>query len=145
MPLWGGEMGGRWAWRRHTLELFVEAAATCDAEGADKLFEVDRPVLVFVKNVEDIVCELAGVTERKELLVYATEFGPVEVAGWTVLEEALVPRGRSERTGAASGDAGTIAVVLACRLGTDERGRIGGGGLTVGVLLEICKLVWGEL
>lgn len=94
--------GVRWStmdMRGHTLELFVQTAAACDAECADELFKVDCPVLVFVKDVEDIVCELAGVTERKELLVYVTEFGAVELAGWTVLEEALVPRGRSEQSG----------------------------------------------
>ena len=87
---------GRLGQRGHTLELFVQAAATCDAESADELFKVDRPVLVFIEDVEDIVCELARVTEGEELLVYMTEFGPVELAGWTVLEEALVPRARSD-------------------------------------------------
>lgn len=95
MPLWGVRWG-MMGMKGHTLELFVQAAATGDAESADELFKVDCPVLILIKDIEDIVCKLAGVTERKELLVYATEFGAVELAGWTVLEEALVPRERSE-------------------------------------------------
>jgi len=89
--------------RGHTLELLVQVAAACDAECADELFKVDRAVLVLVEDVEYIVCELAGVTEREELLVYAAEFGPVELAGWTVPKEALVPGARSAIVGAESG------------------------------------------
>ena len=110
-----GVRWGRWGWRGHTLELLVQATATCYAEGADELFKVDRTVLVFVKDVEYIVCELAGVAEGEELLVYATELGPVEVARWTVPEESLVPGAGSERDGSER-DESTIAVVLACRL-----------------------------
>jgi hypothetical protein len=66
-------------------------AARGDAERADKLFEVDRAVLVRVEHVEDIVCKLPRIAKGKELLVYPTELGLVELAGRTVLAEALVP------------------------------------------------------
>lgn len=131
--------------RGHTLELLVQVAAACDAEGTDELFKVDRAVLVFVEDVEYIVCELAGVTEREELLVYAAELGPVELAGWTVSEEALVP-GHGQRSLVRRAGHATIAVVLSCRLGCVrfDGGWIGWDGLTVGVLLQICELVWGQ-
>jgi len=73
------------------LELLVQSSAACDAEGADEFLKVDCAVLVLVEDVENIVCELARVTEREELLVYVTKLGPVEVARRTVLEESLVP------------------------------------------------------
>ena len=95
----------QWTMRRmrHTFELFVQASATRYAEGADELLKVDRTVLVLVKDVEYIVCELAGVTKGEELLVYATELGSVEVARRTIPEEALVPRAASERCGGERG------------------------------------------
>lgn len=102
MPLWRMRWG-RSGRRGHTLELLVQTAATRDAEGADELLKVDRAVLVFIKDVEHIVCELAGITEREELLVYATELGPVELSGRTVLEEALVPGRVRDRWDGAKG------------------------------------------
>jgi len=84
------------------LELFVQAATTGYTEGADEFLKVDRTVLVFVKDVEYIVCELARVAKREELLVYATKFGPIEVARWTVPEESLVPRAGLEKGWAGS-------------------------------------------
>ena len=67
-----------------TFELFVELASRGDGKGADELLKVDCAVAVFVKYVEDIVCELGGITKGEELLVDAAEFLLVELAIGTV-------------------------------------------------------------
>ena len=69
---------------RRTFELFVELAAGGDGEGTDKLLEIDCAIAVVVKDVEDIVCELARIAKREELLVDTAEFLLVERATWTV-------------------------------------------------------------
>jgi hypothetical protein len=105
-------------------------AAACHAECTDELFKVDRAVLVRVEHVENIVCELAGIAKGKELLVYPTEFGLVELTGRTVLAETLVP-------------------LLQLLLVDCERSaggtRVGESGRTVSVLLEICELLGRQL
>ena len=79
------------------VELVLHFPSTCHAERADELLKVDLAALVGVKDVEDVVCELAGVAEGEELLVYPAELGLVEVARGAVLLEALVPgRRRSD-------------------------------------------------
>jgi hypothetical protein len=69
---------------RRTFELFVELTPRGDGEGTDKLFEIDCAVAVVVKDVEDIVCELARIAKGEELLVDTAEFFLVECATWTV-------------------------------------------------------------
>lgn len=54
-------------------------------------------ILVLVEYVEDIISEFRGIPKGKELLVYPAEFFLVELAGGTVLAEALVPRWSGER------------------------------------------------
>ncbi len=67
----------RWHARAgRTFELLLKFSAAGDAERADELLEVDLAALVGVKDVEDVVCELAGVAEREELLVYPAETRP---------------------------------------------------------------------
>ena len=72
-----GDQYGKCKRTGRTFEFFIQLASACDAEGADKLFEIDGPILVLVKNIEDVVGKLGRVTKRKELLVYSTELGPV--------------------------------------------------------------------
>jgi hypothetical protein len=74
-----------------TLELLIELASRGDGEGADKLLKVDCAIAVFVKDVEDVFCKLTWIAKWEELLVDAPEFLLVELATWTVPEEALVP------------------------------------------------------
>ena len=77
--------------RDRTFELLVQSATRSDAQSTNKLFEVDCAVLVLVEDVEYIVGEFAGVTKREKLFIYPAELVLVELAGGTVLEEALVP------------------------------------------------------
>lgn len=72
-------------------QLFVQSAPAGDAQGADELLKVDGPVLVFVKDVEYVLCERRRVAEREELLVDARELGLVKHTRGAVLQEALVP------------------------------------------------------
>ena len=77
--------------RRRTFELLIQPSPTRYAEGADELFEVDRAVLVLVEHIEDIVRELARITEWEELLVYPSKFVFVELPRWAILQKASVP------------------------------------------------------
>ena len=69
---------------RRTFELFVKLTPRRDGEGTDELLEVDCAIAVVVKDVEDVVCELAGIAKGEELLVDTTEFFLVERATRTV-------------------------------------------------------------
>jgi hypothetical protein len=69
---------------RHTSELLVQPPTTRYTQCANELLEINRPILVFIKHVEYVVCELSGIAKRKELLVYATKLGLVELTRWTV-------------------------------------------------------------
>ena len=106
------------------------------------------PVLVLVKDVEDIVGKLARVAEGEELLVYSPELGLVELSGRAVLQEALIPGGirrivvntiAEEEIGTEGQD--TIVVAPAYRLGELSRRafRWNGGHVrrTVRVFLQI--------
>ena len=64
---------------KFTLELLVQATATCHAERTDEFFEIDCTVSVLIEDVENVICEFARIAERKELLVYSTEFYLVEL------------------------------------------------------------------
>ena len=75
--MWGGE-------RTRTFELFVKLAARGDGECADELLEVDHAIAVVVKDVEDVVCELARIAKGEELFVDAAEFFLVELATRTI-------------------------------------------------------------
>jgi hypothetical protein len=74
-----------------TFELFIQPPSGGDGECADELLEVDSAVLVLVEDVEDIIREFTWIAEGEELLIDPTEFGLIELAGGTVLQEALVP------------------------------------------------------
>ena len=63
-----------------TFELFVELPPRGDGEGTDELLEVDCAITVVVKDVEDVVCKLSGITKGEELLVDTAEFFLVERA-----------------------------------------------------------------
>ena len=76
---------------RHTFELLVQPPARGDTQSADELFKVDGAVFVLVEDVEYIVGKLARFTEWEKLLIYPAELLLVELATWTILEEALVP------------------------------------------------------
>ena len=76
---------------QHTFELLVQPTTGGDAQSADELFEVNGAVLVLVEDVEYIVGKLAGFTEWEKLFVYPAELMLIELAAWTILEEALVP------------------------------------------------------
>lgn len=69
---------------RRTFELLVELAPRRDGEGTNELLEIDRAIAIVVKDVEDVVCELARVAKGEELLVDTAELFLVERATWTV-------------------------------------------------------------
>lgn len=77
--------------KRHTFKLLVQSSPTCYAQRADEFFELNSPVLVLVKYVEDIIRKLARIAKWEKLLVYAAEFGLVELSRWAVFQEALIP------------------------------------------------------
>ena len=68
----------------HAFELFVQPSPTCYTQCANKLFEINHPILVLVKHVEDVVRELSRISKGEELLVYATELDLVELTGRAV-------------------------------------------------------------
>ena len=74
-----------------TSQLLVQSPPTRDAESAYEFLEVNRAVLVLIEDIEDVVRELARVSEGEELLVYSAKLSLVELTGRAVLEEALVP------------------------------------------------------
>ena len=80
--------------RTRTLELLIQSSTGRDRESTDELLKVDSAVLVLVKDLEDVVCELARVAEGEELLVDLAELGFVELAGGAVFQEAFVPAKR---------------------------------------------------
>ena len=73
------------------LELLLQLAARGDAQRADELAEVYRPVPVGVKGAEHVLRKLRGVTVREEITVDLLELLHGEVAARAVFEEAFVP------------------------------------------------------
>lgn len=117
-----------------TLQFFIHAAATRDAESANELPEVDRSAVVLVykgrdqslaqesieaastKDFEDVFGERFRVAEREELLVDARKFFLVELARGTILQEAFVPvmpstSALSTRAKGASGEGGSAPLL----------------------------------
>ena len=74
-----------------TLELLVKFASWCDWKGTYEFLEINSSILILIKYVEDIVCEFSRVTEWEELFIDFSELCFVQLAGWTVFEESLVP------------------------------------------------------
>ena len=59
-------------------QLLIKATTACNTQCANKLLEIDRPVLILVEYIEHVLCEGRGVTEREELLVYAGKLSLVQ-------------------------------------------------------------------
>ena len=59
-----------------TLELLVQSSPGRNAQSTDKLLELDRPALVLVKDIEDVVCELGWIAKGEELAVDFLELCP---------------------------------------------------------------------
>lgn len=72
------------------VELVLHLAAARNAQGADELLEVNRPGLVRVEDVEDVVGEGGRVAKGEELSVDLLELLLGEHARGAVLEEAYV-------------------------------------------------------
>ena len=66
--------------KRRTLQFLIQSASAGHAQSTYELFEVDSSIFVRVEYVENIVGEFSGIAKGKELFVYFTEFGLVELA-----------------------------------------------------------------
>lgn len=66
--------------KERTFELLVQSTTTCDTESTNELLKIDRPVLVLIEHIEDIIRKLTRISEREELLVDPAEFCLVELA-----------------------------------------------------------------
>jgi hypothetical protein len=80
-----------WSKVSRTFKLLVEPATAGDTECTDKLFEVDRPVLVLVEYIKYIICKLCRIAKGEELFVYPRELCLVKRARRAILAESLVP------------------------------------------------------
>jgi hypothetical protein len=113
-------------WERRAFELFVQTSATRDTQSANEFSEINGAALIRIKDVEDLLGKLFWITEGEELFVYLGKLFLVEVACRAVVLEALVPLLEFSLV-----DWGKLSWV---------RG-ICDGILTIGVLLEFCKLL----
>lgn len=77
--------------RQCTFQFFVETASTRYGECAYEFFEIDGTVLVFVKDIEDVIRELAGVAEWEKLFVNTAELCFIKLSRGAVLSETFVP------------------------------------------------------
>ena len=75
----------------HTFQFLVETAPTRYWERTYEFFEIDRPIFVFIEDIEDIVCKLARISKWKELFVNPTELSLVQMAGRAIFKKAPVP------------------------------------------------------
>jgi hypothetical protein len=66
--------------KRHTLKLLIQTPAARHTQCTYELFEVDRPILVDVEHIENVIRKFSRIAKGEELLVYATEFGLVELS-----------------------------------------------------------------
>jgi len=62
----------------------------CDAQGANKFFEVDGTRFIRVEDVEDIFCKAGRIAEREELAVDFLEFRDGQGTRGAVFDEAWV-------------------------------------------------------
>ena len=70
------------------IKLVFHLASARNAQGADKLLEIDRARFVTVKDIEHVICKRRGVTKREELSVDLLELFFCKHARGTVLKEA---------------------------------------------------------
>ncbi len=73
------------------LELLLELASRCHAQGAQKFPEINAPVAVRVKRPKHVLGKLGGIAIREEIAVDLLELLDRQLAIGTILEEALVP------------------------------------------------------
>ena len=80
-------------WERgvRTFELFIRIASRGEGERADELPKVDFIVVVSIKDIEEVFCELGWVTGGEDPLVEVSEFLLAEPAIRIVSHVILVP------------------------------------------------------
>lgn len=74
---------------KRPLELLLQLAPRCHAQGNDELPEVYRAIAVGVKGSEDMLSKLGGVTVWEEVGIDLLELLHIERSTWAIFQKTL--------------------------------------------------------